>query len=163
MKRFSYLIITLITAFIVSISATTSFAATTQVDPVTGKTWIVDDDGGILADSLVLINGQLYCSDTKGYMIVSTWIEKPKLDNSDIAWYYFDRDGKALQDTRKKINRKWYYFDGWYMHDDIGLLERRGMIMYCTNKYGELAHDTYKTIDGVTYYFNSECLGAITN
>ncbi len=82
--------------------------------------------------------------DGRGYMATNTWVDDTyyvdgngvmasgkwlKLESSSgfhdgEVWYYFNTDGKRVEEIWKKINGKWYYFDdegvmltGWLLND----------------------------------------------
>ena len=52
-----------------------------------------------------------YYVDSNGIMVTDKWL-KTTSDSGEEEWYYFGSTGKTLDDTWKKINDKWYHFDG---------------------------------------------------
>ena len=52
-----------------------------------------------------------YYVDSNGIMVTDKWL-KTTSDGGEEEWYYFGSSGKTIDDTWKKINDKWYHFDG---------------------------------------------------
>lgn len=56
-----------------------------------------------------------YYVDSNGILVSDKWMklqDSNRYGYDDYTWYYFGSSGKALMDTWKKIDNKWYYFDG---------------------------------------------------
>lgn len=75
--------------------------------------WRYLDSSGTMAVN-TWVNGEYYVDDN-GIMIADKWYKITKNNYGDSRkeyWYYFNSSGKAVMDTWKKINDKWYYFGG---------------------------------------------------
>lgn len=69
-----------------------------------------------------------YYVDSNGIMVMNKWLKLNINFNGSTDgdhWYYFTLDGKAVMDTWRKIDNKWYFFDsngemqtGW-VDDDM--------------------------------------------
>lgn len=69
-----------------------------------------------------------YYVDGNGIMVTDKWLKLSESYNGSTdgdRWYYFPTNGKAVMDTWRKINNKWYFFDtdgsmqtGW-VDDDM--------------------------------------------
>ena len=53
-----------------------------------------------------------YYVDNDGVMAAGKWLQlESNSGNYDgLVWYYFNSDGKRVEEMWKKINNKWYYF-----------------------------------------------------
>lgn len=75
-----------------------------------GKWRYLDGSGSMAVNSWV---DEVYYVDGDGIMVAEKWLE---LDGDysgqteDTRWYYFLSSGKAVTDTWKKLNDKWYHF-----------------------------------------------------
>lgn len=79
----------------------------------------VDGNGQMVLNSWV---DDMYYVDANGILTTDKWLKlRPSgwtsYDDDEYGWFYFGSSGKALSDTWKKINDKWYYFD------DIGMMQ----------------------------------------
>ena len=185
MKKQTKLVAVLSTAALLAIGASmTSFAATgwaeedgTWVyydrngDKVTdkwaksGNNWYyLDSNGEMAVDQLIEDGDNYYYVDVNGVMAANQWVA---IDNEDAGdddepehyWYYFQANGKALQQgdsdtvSLKTVNGKKYAFDdegkmlyGWVSSDNAERIDNTD-------------DDAFK--DGV-YYFGGEDDGAMT-
>lgn len=86
--------------------------------------WRYVDGGGYMAVNEWI--DDTYYVDGNGIMVSGTWkqMESASSYHNGTVWYYFNNDGKRVEETWKKINNKWYYFDedgvmltGWLLDD----------------------------------------------
>lgn len=97
-----------------------------------------------------------YYVDSNGIMVTDKWL-KTTSDGGEEEWYYFGSSGKTIDDTWKKINDKWYHFDGngrmetgWILDDmyytgDDGVMRTGWQKLYPPDNYEE---DSNKVIPG---------------
>ena len=97
-----------------------------------------------------------YYVDSNGIMITDKWL-KTTSDGGEEEWYYFGSTGKTIDDTWKKINDKWYHFDGngrmekgWILDDmyytgNDGVMRTGWQKLYPPENYDE---DSSKVIPG---------------
>ena len=91
--------------------------------------YYLNDDGEMATETWV--DDEYYVDET-GKMVTNAWLKLVD-ENADYddpnedgeAWYYFDSKGSRVEDTKKTINGKVYYFDsdgrmedGWYEEDN---------------------------------------------
>ena len=83
--------------------------------------WRYLDGDGVMATNCWVDTD--YYVDGDGIMYTEKWL-KVTNDEGEYEWYYFGSSGKAIKDTWKKINDKWYHFDddgklevGWILDD----------------------------------------------
>lgn len=89
-----------------------------------------------------------YYVDSNGIMVTDKWL-KTTSDGGEEEWYYFGSSGKTIDDTWKKINDKWYHFDGngrmetgWILDDmyytgDDGVMRTGWQKLYPPDNYEE--------------------------
>jgi len=124
-----------------------------------GKAYYLRHGSGIMiADRIITLEGTVYRFDENGEAFAQPrgytgWM----LD--DAGWYYRLSDGSFAADTWKKINGTWYYFDrDEYMV--TGMINDGGVIYYL-DENGAMVKDESRTIDGVTYSFDSTGAGSV--
>ena len=78
-----------------------------------------------------------YYVDNDGVMAAGKWLQlESNSGNYDgLVWYYFNSDGKRVEEMWKKINNKWYYFDeegvmqtGWVLDNTYYTNESGAMV-----------------------------------
>lgn len=71
--------------------------------------WRYVDGNGVMATNTWVDTD--YYVDNNGIILTDKWL---KLTNDDggYEWYYFGSSGKMMSDAWKKIDNKWYHFDG---------------------------------------------------
>lgn len=52
-----------------------------------------------------------YYVDSNGIILTDKWLKLTN-DDGEYEWYYFGSSGKMMSDAWKKIDNKWYHFDG---------------------------------------------------
>lgn len=141
----------------------TSYAAWVEAD--NGRLQWEDKNGNIYIDTIFEYDNNAYYVDGNGYQVRNLWIERPTITGEyESRWYFFGRDGKALKDTKKNINNKWYVFESYYMHEDEGLFWWDGHQFYCYGKGdGKLAADEFVNIGDDTYYFDENAFGIFSS
>ena len=86
--------------------------------------WRYIDGSGYMATNKWV--DETYYVDGNGIMVSGNWkqMESSSSYHDGTVWYYFNTDGKRVEETWKKINNKWYYFDedgvmltGWLLDD----------------------------------------------
>ena len=143
-----------------------------------GINWfILNKDGSMKADELLVIDGDLYYFRSWGAMLYNSWHmgAAGKLyyfrdwgaalnigwRQMDGEWYYFDQETcAAYADTIRKIDNDVYGFDadGKMLHDCWA--EADGSHYYFRG-WGGAFHDQTVTIDGKEYVFDSSCNGVL--
>ncbi|MFR5602271.1 MAG: cell wall-binding protein [Lachnospiraceae bacterium] len=75
----------------------------------------IDGDGKMAVNAWV--DGDQYYVDSNGIMLTNKWQQVKNDywgsydDDAEYVWFYFGPNGKVIQDTWKKIDNKWYFFD----------------------------------------------------
>lgn len=143
-----------------------------------GINWfILNKDGSMKADELLVIDGDLYYFRSWGAMLYNSWHMDAAGNlyyfrdwgaalnigwrQMDGEWYYFDQETcAAYADTIRKIDNDVYGFDadGKMLHDCWA--EADG-IHYYFRGWGGAFHDQTVTIDGKEYVFDSSCNGVL--
>ncbi len=143
-----------------------------------GINWfILNKDGSMKADELLVIDGDLYYFRSWGAMLYNSWHMDAAGNlyyfrdwgaalnigwrQMDGEWYYFDQETcAAYADTIRKIDNDVYGFDadGKMLHDCWA--EADGSHYYFRG-WGGAFHDQTVTIDGKEYVFDSSCNGVL--
>lgn len=143
-----------------------------------GINWfILNNDGSMKADELLVIDGDLYYFRSWGAMLYNSWHMDAAGNlyyfrdwgaalnigwrQMDGEWYYFDQETcAAYADTIRKIDNDVYGFDadGKMLHDCWA--EADGSHYYFRG-WGGAFHDQTVTIDGKEYVFDSSCNGVL--
>lgn len=122
---------------------------------VNGKTYFFDENGVMCKDGLYHNdqeeNGAHYYLNKSGEALTNAWVE-----SQPGVYWYFEADGKRVENGWKKINNKWYYFD------ENGTMANRDMFIdgkwYKFSSSGEcdgvakIMTSGWNIIDGRYYY-----------
>ena len=114
-----------------------------------------------------------YYMDSNGIMLTDKWL-KLTGDQGEYEWYYFSSSGKVITDAWKKIDNKWYHFNGdgrmeigWILDDmyytgSDGVMRTGWQKLYPPDDDDDNADKVTPGIDSVTdddgrywYYFSS--------
>ena len=117
--------------------------AETHQEPVYKQTWIVD-----VAASDEIVNTGVYQFTVDGTPAKNTLVSF----NGNV--YYTDDNGKALTGWQE-VNGGLMYFDGEGRRQ-TGWQDRDGTRLYVDPDTGKAVTETVMTVDGTSYYFNSE-------
>lgn len=120
-----------IMAAMLSIGGVTISAMAAEGWVQSGNNWIYNDSNGnrvydtwkkgadnqwryLGGDGVMAISSWVdsdYYVDSNGIMLTDKWLKLTD-DDGEYEWYYFGSSGKKINDTWKKIDDKWYHFDG---------------------------------------------------
>lgn len=115
------------------------------------------EDGVMLADTRVMIDGKVYIIESDGACYPQSsyqgWIQDGK------GWWYHKLDGSYW-------TASWQWIDGeWYRFDDEGYMQtgwfHENGISYWLGQNGVMAHDETVGIQGMEYYFDSSGASAM--
>ncbi|MBM6667657.1 Ig-like domain-containing protein [Lacrimispora saccharolytica] len=117
-----------------------------------GINWFVlNEDGSMKADELIVIDGDLYYFRSWGAMLYNSW-------HMDAAGnlYYFRDWGGALNTGWNELDGDWYYFDQETCAAKRDVMETIDVDLYAFDRNGRMIHDTWQADgDGNRYYFRS--------
>lgn len=117
-----------------------------------GINWFVlNEDGSMKADELIVIDGDLYYFRSWGAMLYNSW-------HMDAAGnlYYFRDWGGALNTGWNELDGDWYYFDQETCAAKRDVMDRIDADLYAFDENGKMLHDTWQSdADGNHYYFRS--------
>lgn len=71
----------------------------------------LNEDGEMATSSLIEDGEYLYYVNADGVQSRNQWRLLETEDADEARWYYFDAKGRAVENTKKVINGKTYYFD----------------------------------------------------
>ena len=72
----------------------------------------VGEEGELVTNSWVEYDGNMYYIGSAGTKTVNAWKLLTPYEDADEEWYYFATSGKRVENTKKVISGKTYYFDG---------------------------------------------------
>ena len=105
------------------------------------KWWFEYTDGSYPANTMLDIEGSIYCFDSRGYMVTG-W------SNYDGLWRYYSSSGVMVTGWRQ-ISGKWYYFEdsgamakskwvgNYYLKDDGTMATNEWIGKYHVNDNGK--------------------------
>lgn len=113
-----------------------------------GINWfILNNDGSMKADELLVIDGDLYYFRSWGAMLYNSW-------HMDAAGnlYYFRDWGGALNTGWKELDGAWYYFDRETCRAHADCVETIEGNVYAFDENGIMKHDVWVQDNGKLYY-----------
>lgn len=114
-----------------------------------GINWfILNKDGSMKADELLVIDGDLYYFRSWGAMLYNSW-------HMDAAGnlYYFRDWGAALNIGWRQMDGEWYYFDQETCAAYADTIRKIDNDVYGFDADGKMLHDCWAEADGIHYYF----------
>ena len=93
-----------------------------------GKEYYVGDDGYLVRSEWVDYDGDMYYVNSAGTKVINDWklLTPYEDEEAEAVWYYFGSTGKRVEEAKKVINNKTYYFHadgamltGWVNDDNM--------------------------------------------
>lgn len=111
------------------------------------------EDGTMRTDQTISINGGVWRFSPNGEAVM--------LSNTYTGWMQDDTGRYYRLSNGSYIRNKWEQIDGeWYLFDEAGYM-KTGLVVVDGNTYyldettGAMAHDVQRTVNGITYTFDS--------
>ncbi len=110
------------------------------------------ESGQMIADRITSLGTSIVYRFEESGACTAMWEAYDGWMKDDVGWYYRN-PGQSYAVGWKKIGGEWYYFDeAGYMK--TGLINVDG-VLYFLEESGAMIHDGVRTVNGVTYIFDS--------